>query len=446
VDLRRDGSHRIGKAEKHRVRGLGFVAKDGQKYRKTILVFTQPFIPDPASVGQHMADAATELARRGHRVVVITSDRGYDDPTVRYKRGETINGVEIRRVPLTSFGKSRGSLRAFGAAIFMTRCLAAGLFTRNVDGILFNTSPPFLGAVAAVISGVRQCPIAYWAMDMNPDQLIALGKIRAHGVMARVLGAVDNFILRRSTLIVALDRFMKERLTARADVAHKTIVIAPWPHDDALARVPRAPNPFRAKYGLDGRIVVMYSGNHSSSNPLTTLLDAAVQFKDDRRVQFVFVGGGTGKKEVEEYRQKHSLDNVVSLPYQPMTELRYSLGAADVHVVSLGEGMTGIIHPCKVYGAMSVGRPILYFGPQRSHIADLLQDHDIGWVISHGDITRTTDVIRTICTLPESVLERMGSTANQIVRELLSQTQLCDEFCNAVERAFWRQTTKSPRH
>ena len=34
---------------------------------KTILIISQTFVPDPASVGQHMADVAFELARRGHK-------------------------------------------------------------------------------------------------------------------------------------------------------------------------------------------------------------------------------------------------------------------------------------------------------------------------------------------------------------------------------------------
>ena len=67
-------------------------------------------MPDPASVGQHMHDAAREMARRGYRVVVYASARGYDEPSRRYPRRETLDGVEIRRLPFASFGK--GSLRA----------------------------------------------------------------------------------------------------------------------------------------------------------------------------------------------------------------------------------------------------------------------------------------------------------------------------------------------
>jgi putative colanic acid biosynthesis glycosyltransferase WcaI len=400
---------------------------------KTLLVFTQPFLPDPASVGQHMADAAIELARRGHRVVVITSDRGYDDPTKRYPRREIIGGVEVRRVPFTSFGKSRGYLRALGALVFMVRCLADGLFRHNLGGILFHTSPPFIGVVGAVIGRVRRCPIAYWTMDINPDQLIALGKISAHGPAAKLLGAASDFVLREATLIVALDRFMSERLNKRGNFSAKTVVIPPWPHEESLEPIPRAGNPFRARYGLQGKVVVMYSGNHSPSNPLTTLLDAALHFKDDPGLRFVFVGGGIGKKEVEDYVVGHTLPNVLSLPYQPLSELRFSLSAADVHVVSLGDGMAGIIHPCKIYGAMSVARPILYFGPPTSHVGDLLRTHDIGWQVSHGDVAGAIKVIQAIRTTSREILEEMGRTAQQVVRQSLDQTRLLKQFCGEIE-------------
>ena len=77
--------------------------------RKTILIVTQTFLPDPASVGQHMADVAQEMARRGHRVVVLTANRGYENPRIKYPTRENWNGVEIRRIRFSSFGRARFS-------------------------------------------------------------------------------------------------------------------------------------------------------------------------------------------------------------------------------------------------------------------------------------------------------------------------------------------------
>ncbi len=108
--------------------------------------------------------------------------------------------------------------------------------------------------------------------------------------------------------------------------------------------IPRAENPFRTRHNLADKLVFMYSGNHSPSNPLTTILDAVVRLKTESDIRFLFVGGGSGKPQVEEYIRNHELTNAISLPYQPIDELKNSLTAADVHIVSLGRS-DGRHHP-----------------------------------------------------------------------------------------------------
>jgi putative colanic acid biosynthesis glycosyltransferase WcaI len=144
--------------------------------RGTLLIFSQVYVPDPASVGQHIADVAAEMAKRGYRVRVYTANRGYDDPTAKYPAREIIRGVDVRRLPLSSFGKKSLLTRGIGTANFMLQVILRGLCTFNLSGVLFSTSPPLIGFAATVIRMFRLVPTAYWAMDLNPDQLIALGK------------------------------------------------------------------------------------------------------------------------------------------------------------------------------------------------------------------------------------------------------------------------------
>src|SRR5437762_12035440 len=89
----------------------------------TLLIFSQVFVPDPASVGQHIADVAFEMAARGHRVLVYTSARGYENPNNIYSKRETIRGVEIRRLGFASFGKKSLLIRAFGTLSFMVQAI-----------------------------------------------------------------------------------------------------------------------------------------------------------------------------------------------------------------------------------------------------------------------------------------------------------------------------------
>jgi colanic acid biosynthesis glycosyl transferase WcaI len=402
--------------------------------KPTFLVISQVYVPDPASVGQHVADAAAEMARRGYRVIVYASARGYDDPTKKYPSRETLHGVDVRRLPLSSLGKSSNAVRLVAQWIFLIQAMVRGVFTRNLVGIMVSTSPPFCGFAGAFISKLRGVPVKYWLMDLNPDQMVAMGKLKETSLPVKIFDWFNRTILRQASEIVMLDRFMLERVNKKGvEVARKTAIMPPWPHEDELAKIAHADNPFRKKQGLDGKFVIMYSGNHSPANPIKTILDAAERFQGDERLVFMCIGGGGGKKEVEEKVAK-GIKNIRSLPYQPLSEIKYSLSSADVHIVSVGPGVVGIVHPCKVYGAMAVSRPILLLGPNPCHVSDLIEKHKIGWHIAHGDVDGAERVIKQILATPREELAAMGERAAEVIRTQLSKDILQTKFCDVLQK------------
>jgi hypothetical protein len=398
--------------------------------RRNFLILTQVYVPDPAAVGQHMADAAAELVRRGNRVIVLTSDRGYDDPSVKYPRHEVLDGVEVRRVPLTSFGKSSIAMRLLGGFSFTLQAIVRSLPVRPLDAILVSTAPPMASVAAVAIAALRRAPIKYWVMDLNPDQLVALGVVGARSLVARVFDRLNRMVLRRAADVVVLDRFMAERVKAKLDVSAKLSIIPPWPHEDHLDPVAHGENPFRRQHGLDGKLVVMYSGNHGPSNPITTVLRAAQRLGDLPDLTFLFIGGGIGKREVDDAVGP----TIRSLPYQPLDQLRYSLSAADVHLVTVGDAIVGIVHPSKVYGALAVARPVLLLGPEESHVGELIREQGIGWRVSHGDVDGAERTLRLIARTPAAELAAMGARARALVAGRLSKAELCGRFCDVVER------------
>ncbi len=400
--------------------------------RDTVLVICQVYSPDPAAVGQQVADAAEELARRGWRVLVYTSRRGYDDPSLQYSRRECRCGVDVRRLPLSSFGKSSIVMRLFGQSLFLLQAVVRGLFTRRLAAVIVSTSPPFAGAGGALISLLRGVPLVWWVMDLNPDQMIAAGKLTRSSLIARAFDALNRLTMRRAAQVVVLDRYMAERVIAKCDVANKVTVIPPWPHASSADVDAEQVVDFRQAHGLNGRFVVMYSGNHAIQHPLGTLLAAAERLADDPQFIFVFVGGGVGKKAVEE-RISLGVTNMLSLPFQPLETVGVSLSAADLHIVTMGDEVVGIVHPCKIYGAMAVGRPVLFFGPDQSHGGDLIRSSRGGWRIDHGDVDGAVDAIRRAASMDAKQLAAMGHRAERLVADTLSRDILRSSFCDAVE-------------
>lgn len=407
----------------------------------TLLIISQVYVPDPAAVGQHMHSAAAEMARRGWRVVVFASRRGYDDPAAKYLWRQTLDGVDIRRFPLASFGKGSIAVRLLAGFIFVAQCALAGLFVRRLSAILVSTSPPMAPLGAVLLSLLRRAPIKYWAMDLNPDQMIAMGLTKPTSTPARVFDWMNRRILKRAAAVVALDRFMGERLEAKTPVGERMAIMPPWPHEEVEEPLKHEDNPFRVQHGLEGRFVVMYSGNHSIVHPITTVLEAAKRLRDDDRFVFMFIGGGLAKRDVEQAIASGVAPNVRSLPYQPLETLRYSLSAADVHVVSVGDNMVGIVHPCKIYGAMAVGRPILLIGPDPCHASDILRDHPVGWHIKHGDVDGAVKALREMADADPAALDAMGRRAANLVATRFSKPTLMGAFCDTIERTMRRGST-----
>jgi hypothetical protein len=399
-----------------------------------ILVLTQVYPPDPASVGQHMHDAAAELARRGRLVRVVTSRRGYDDPSKMYAARESMDGVEVRRVPLSSFGKKSLVLRALAMTLFMIQCVWHCLLTSNLECVVVSTSPPMCSFAAVFARMLRRFRIKFWVMDLNPDQAIEMGILKERSFVARVFNWFNRLILRRADDVVALDRFMAARLSKKVDVSSKMHVMPPWPHDEHLAPVDHDENPFRELYNLGGKFVFMYSGNHGLTTPVTTILQAALKLQHRSDIVFMFIGGGHGKKEVEKTIEEHKPTNIISLPYQPINQLRFSLSAADVHLVTMGDEVVGVIHPCKIYGAMSIGRPVLLVGPEECHATDLIEEGRCGWRIAHGDVDQALRTIERIVATPREELAKIARSGSELVERKYSMNILRTSFCDVVER------------
>jgi colanic acid biosynthesis glycosyl transferase WcaI len=259
------------------------------------------------------------------------------------------------------------------------------------DVVVVAPPPPLLSVLAALFVRFRGGRLLYWNMDLNPDEAIAAGWMKSDSLAAQLLDAALRYSLRASSSIVVLDRFMKDRIVAKGVPTSKVHIVPVWSLDQAVFFDHDGREAFRRRLGVEEKLVVMYSGNHSPLHPLDTLLEAARELQDNLSVVFVFVGGGSEFARVKTFAREQDLSNIICVPYQPLQRLAGSLSAADLQVVLLGDAFVGIVHPCKIYNMLAVGAPFLYIGPEESHITDMRQYPGIacmGRFVRHGDVDR----------------------------------------------------------
>jgi hypothetical protein len=382
------------------------------------LIITQVFYPDTVSVSQHISDLAFKLSEEGHNVNVLTSLYPYEEKNNTYKLKESINGVDIERLYQSSFGKKNIISRVLDFFTFYCSITFKLIFlNRNkYDVILGTTVPPLLSFIGIIIAKWKKIKFVYWVMDLQPELSISSGLIKKDSLTALLFTFFGNYIIKHSNKVISLDRFMTNYLLSRG-AKNNISTIPVWPVINDVYNGARMLNPFRLENNFGERIVIMYSGNHAYVHPLDTLLETALRLKDNLNFLFVFVGGGVRKKDVTEFKNKFQLNNIVQLPFQPRENIHNSLGSSDIQVVILGDGQVGYTHPNKVYGALYIGKSILYIGPKESHVGDILDELNRNIHVEHGEVDRLVNELNQFAESKKDVLEKIG-TENKKYAEL----------------------------
>jgi colanic acid biosynthesis glycosyl transferase WcaI len=351
--------------------------------RMRVLAVNQFYLPDVSATAQLLGELCEDLSAAGHDVEVIASQGTYLGGG-RLGRFQRLGGVSIRRTWATTLGKRTTVHRATDYMTFWMSAIAGALLGPRPDVLLALTTPPMIALGVANVARLRRIPLVTWNQDVYPETAAALGVLSATGAAYHTLLATASLTHRLTTKIVALSEGMAERLVAQGAPRSKLRVIPNWADGGAIRPVPRSENAFRRMHGLEEHFVAMYSGNIGAGHDVETLVHAARMLSlTSPEIAFVFIGEGARRRQAEELAQ--GLRNVRFLPYQPKEDLAASLSAADVHLVSLRDGLDGLLVPSKVYGILASGRPLCYVGPATCEAAKIVRRDGLGWEGRNGD-------------------------------------------------------------
>ena len=368
-----------------------------------VLLINQVFFPDVAATAQHGHDLARDLVRHGHDVSAIASRSLYGQKGAVLPSRETVDGIEIHRVGRSFFGKSSILARVADFAFFYLAAMTRALTLPKHDVVICFTTPPFIAMVGRILRLVKGTRCVYWVMDLYPDVAIACGVMRPGSLASRFFESVNRSCLRAADADVVLGRCMADLVRSKGVPEDRIRMIGVWSDQEEVKPVPREANSYRRDWNIGDRTLIMYSGNFGIGHDVDTFLNAARELQNDDRIRFAFVGGGKKKEQVERFVHEHGLESTcVIAPYQPRERLDELLSAADAHLVSLLEGVEGIMVPSKLFGILAAGRPAIFIGNERSEISQVIVENECGASVRQGDVDSLTSMIRGYADDPES--------------------------------------------
>lgn len=343
-------------------------------------------------------------------------------------------GVQVFR--LWSTGGRRSSLwnKAVGFISFHASVLWFLLsHVRKGDTVILKTDPPLLQLFNTAAIRLKGGTVVNWLQDIYPEIAIRLGKFPAPGWLAVLIQKWRDKALNAAAANVTISGRMSNYLAERE--IKNLRVIPNWADGEALVPVAKNDNPLRAEWGLPDHFVVMYSGNFGRVHAFAEIIEAVQLLTSEPDIHFVFIGEGPGLAELARALAEWEGHTVSLKPFQPRESLRFSLGAGDLHLVSLKPGMEDLVMPSKLLGILAAGRPIAYVGEPGSDIAASIERAEAGVSFASGDGAGLSKQIRLLANNP-----RRQAQCQRNARALFEQ-----EFTREQGIERWRQVLADVR-
>lgn len=401
-----------------------------------ILVVSQYFWPENFRIN----DLVREWTAQGHEVTVLTGLPNYPGGQVyaEYRqdpaRFDRFEGARVHRVPMLA--RANGSLRlVLNYASFALSASLVGpwkLWDSRHDVIfVFEPSPVTVGLPAVLLGRIKRCPVVFWALDLWPETLAAVGVVRHPRALAAV-GRLVRFIYNRCTLVLGQSRSFLPSMARHCDDPSKVRYFPSWAEDVFLDR---APAPASEIPPAPGNFDVLFAGNVGDAQDFPAILDAAERLKHRDDIRWLIVGDGRRSGWVKAQVKERGLGHrVLLLGRFPVERMPSFYVAADALLVSLKKDPTfSMTIPGKVQSYLLAGRPIV--GMLDGEGADVIERAQAGLVCPAGDGAALAATVERLAALPAETRDRMGASGQAYARAEFDRSTLVNRLLSLLEEA-----------
>jgi len=211
-----------------------------------------------------------------------------------------------------------------------------------------------------------------------------------------VFDRLNRFVFDTSYKVVAISGDMKKYLVEEKGVkAEKIEVIHNW-YKDSYEDI---------TYETGKPVRILYGGNMGVAQDMKTITDAVELLGNDERFEFVFVGHGSKKEEIQKLIEKENIRNCKMYDFLPKDAYDELLKTSHMAVLSLEESVCGIGSPSKYYGYLALKKPVIAIVPEETDIAEDIREYQMGIHVKNGDAKKLRDELVRMYENPELLMQ-----------------------------------------
>ncbi len=287
--------------------------------------------------------------------------------------------------------------------------------TRDLDRpdvIVGSSVHPFAALSGAILAHRFAVPFIFEVRDLWPQTLVDMGRLRANGLVTKVLRHLEKWLYRRADRIVVLLPRASDYIVPLGVLADKIVWI---PNGVELVGYPEP-----LQQPLSDGFILMYFGAHGQANGLDCLLKAMAELKkmpEMAHVRLRMIGDGPLKPYLLDVVRDLDLDNVefdAPVPKQQIPALAAKADSFVISVLDLPQLYRYGISMNKLFDYFAAARPIVIAS---SAANNPVEEAGAGITVRPGDSVALAKAIAKLVALPADQRGEMGRAGRMYVEK-----------------------------
>lgn len=344
--------------------------------------------------------AAETLARQGTKVDVVCLRESAAEP-----RRETVNGVEVLRVPLR---RRRGGALGYFAQyatflVWAMAILAVRSVTRRYHLVHVHNMPDIL-VLSALVPKLLGAKVILDLHDPMPELMMTIFGVEAKSSLVRLLRRLEKASLGFADLALTVNTACRRLFVSRGCPVGKMHVVMNSPDEEIFRLQPTRHE--RATTRPGEPFVIMYHGSLVERNGLDLAVDALARVRatmPDARLRIYGSATPFLERVLESVRARGLATAVDYLGPRRLEDIARAIQDCDVGIIPNQRSLfTELNTPTRIFEYLAIGKPVI--APRAAGILDYF-DEDSLIYFELGDSADLARCIEHVIAYPRDAAE-----------------------------------------
>lgn len=391
------------------------------------IVIATPILYEASSPFNHLfKDIIEGFLNAGHHIIRVVACENKDEDG--YKLG--IEHDNIRYIPVLRKKSEHGNIIQRYTSDVCTAIKMTKIIKKIHADVLFEDVcySSYWIVRTAKKAGMK---VISMLQDVWPDNAVQSGLINEKSLLYKYFEVWQQAVYKKSDRIICISDDMKAFVKSKGILDDKISVIYNWGYSDETIDISWSENLFVKKYNLSrDKFYAIYAGNIGRMQNVELIIRAAKKLASKSNIQFLIIGDGAYKDNIEKEVIDNHLNNVTMLPLQEPTLATSIYSAAGVNIIPLVPGGIKTALPSKTGVCLACGREVVFCFDKQSAFNKICENYKSGCCVSSTNENELAKVILNYS--KESVKKNYG--ALYMYKDLFVRTDNIKKYVDILEK------------